>query len=99
MVQKTMSRITDPSRDVCHALSCIGNLVVFEVAEKVRGTLSGVRPALFPDLFVQGYLTHKKTNPIGPYRRPMRRVLGGSHGGWCFLMGEIPMYTSILGDI
>ena len=24
----------------------MGNLVVFEVAEKVRGTLSGVRPAL-----------------------------------------------------
>ena len=32
----------------------------------------GVGPA------VQGYLFYKKKNPIGPYRRPMPRVLGGS---------------------
>ena len=27
---------------------------------------------------VQGYLTYKKNNPLGPYRRPVHRVLGGS---------------------
>ena len=33
----------------------------------------------------------KKCNPLGPYRRPMPRVLGGSWGGGCFLMGEVPL--------
>ena len=27
---------------------------------------------------LQGYLTHKKRTPLGPYRRPMPKVLGGS---------------------
>ena len=27
---------------------------------------------------LQGYLAHKKRTPLGPYRRPMPRVLGGS---------------------
>ena len=31
--------------------------------------------------------------PLGPYRRPMARVLGGSSGGGRFLMGEVPLYT------
>jgi len=31
-------------------------------------------------------------NPLGPYRRPMPRVLGGSLGGSCFLMGEVSLY-------
>ena len=29
-------------------------------------------------VWVQGYLTDKQTHPLGPYRRPMPRVLGGS---------------------
>ena len=28
----------------------------------------------------QGYLTYKKTHPLGPYRKPMPRVTGG----WAF---------------
>ena len=28
-------------------------------------------------LDIQGYLAHKKTHPLGPYRRPMPSVLGG----------------------
>ena len=28
--------------------------------------------------------------PLGPYRRPVPRVLGGSWGGGRFLMGEVP---------
>ena len=35
----------------------------------------------------------RKCNPLGPYRRPMPRVLGGSWGGWRFLMGEVPQYV------
>ena len=31
-------------------------------------------------------VTRKRT-PLGPYRRPMPRVLEGSYGGGCFLMG------------
>ena len=40
---------------------------------------------------VQGYLTYKKHNLLGPYRRPMPWVLGGSYGGGSFLMGEVPL--------
>ena len=28
---------------------------------------------------------------LGPYRRPMPRVLGGSYGGRIFLMSEVPL--------
>ena len=36
--------------------------------------------------------------PLGPYRRPMPRVLGRSWGGGHFLMGEVPLYTSKVGS-
>ena len=36
----------------------------------------------------RGSLLVRKRNPLGPYRRPMHRVLGGSQGGGCFLMSE-----------
>ena len=32
----------------------------------------------------------RKRTPLGPYRIPMRRVLGGSQGGGHFVMGEVP---------
>ena len=35
-------------------------------------------------------LTRKRTL-LGLYRRPMPRVLGGSLGGWRFLIGEVPL--------
>ena len=34
--------------------------------------------------------------PLGPYRRPMPRVLGGSYGGGQFLMAEVPLYDESL---
>jgi hypothetical protein len=34
----------------------------------------------------------RKCTPLGPYRRPMPRVLGGSWGGGRFLTGEVPLY-------
>ena len=43
-------------------------------------------------LRIQGYLTYKNRLPLGPYRRPMSRVLGGSKGGGRFLMSEVPQY-------
>ena len=33
-------------------------------------------------------------NPLGPCRRPMPRVLGGSYGVGRFLVGEVPLSSS-----
>ena len=44
---------------------------------------------------VQGYLTHKKRAPLGPYRRPVPRVLEGSERGGRFLMSEVPPYRGL----
>jgi hypothetical protein len=41
---------------------------------------------------LQGYLTYKNPPPLGPYRRPMPKVLGGSSEGGSFLMGKAPLY-------
>ena len=35
----------------------------------------------------------KKRTPLGPYRRPLPRVLGGSYGGGRFLMSEVLLYV------
>ena len=42
--------------------------------------MSALRPRSLTRLQkeVQGYLAHKKRTSLGPYRRPMPRVLGGS---------------------
>jgi len=49
---------------------------------------------------LQGYLAQKKHTPtslirdtplLGPYRRPMPSVPGGSWGGERFHMGEVPL--------
>ena len=36
----------------------------------------------------------RKRTPLGPYLRPMPRVLGGSYWGGRFLMGEVPLYKT-----
>ena len=33
----------------------------------------------------------RKCTPLGAYRRPVPRVLGGSQGCWCFLIDEAPL--------
>ena len=43
---------------------------------------------------VQGTSLLRKCNPLGPYCRPMSKLLGGSQGGGRFLMGEVPQHTS-----
>ena len=39
----------------------------------------------------RGTSLERKRTPLGPYRRPMPRVLGGSKGGGPFLKSEIPL--------
>jgi len=36
----------------------------------------------------------RNSPPLGPYRRPKPMVPGASHGGWRFLMGEVPLYAT-----
>ena len=43
----------------------------------------------------RGTSLERKRNPLGPYRRPMPRVLGVSKGGGRVLMGEVPLYKSV----
>ena len=40
----------------------------------------------------------RKLTPLGPYRRPMPRVLEGSYEGGRFLIGEIPHIGRVQGD-
>ena len=46
---------------------------------------------------LQGYLTIRNRTTVGPYRRPMPRVLCWSEGGGRFLMGEVPLHMNTLG--
>ena len=39
---------------------------------------------------------HRKCTPLGPYLRPLPRVLEGSKEGGRFLMGEVPLYMCSL---
>ena len=47
--------------------------------------------------FVSEFLLYRGTslirqrNPLGPYRTPVPRDLGGSYEGGRFLMGEVPL--------
>ena len=43
-----------------------------------------------------GPLLPRKRIPLGIYRRPTPRVLGGSKGSGRFLMGEVPLYPTTL---
>ena len=44
------------------------------------------------DAPLRGTSSIRNRLPVGPYRRTMPRVVGGSWGGGRFLMGEVPMY-------
>jgi len=39
---------------------------------------------------IQGYLARKRS-PLGPYCRPVPRVVGESYGGGRLLIGEVPL--------
>ena len=47
-------------------------------------------------LLYRSTLLVKKGISQRPYRRPVPRVLGGSKGGGHFLMGEVPLYYTII---
>ena len=38
----------------------------------------------------------RKRTTLGPYRRPMPRVRGGSQEGGCVLVGEVPLQQTFL---
>ena len=42
-------------------------------------------------LAYRGTSLTRKRSPLGPYRRPMPRVLGGSKWGGRFIVGEVPV--------
>ena len=46
----------------------------------------------------RGASLERKRTPLGPYLRPMPKVVGGSLWGGRFLMGEVPKYmgTSLM---
>ena len=39
----------------------------------------------------------RKHTPLGPFRRPMSRVIGGSWGSGRFLIGELPLHLGSKG--
>ena len=45
------------------------------------------------DVRYRGTSPTRKRTPLGPYRRSMPRVLGGSQGGGRFPVGEVPLYA------
>ena len=58
---------------------------------------SGNRPLcnVFQDAFhYNGTSRTRKRTPLGPYRRPMPRVLGRSYGWWRFLISEVPLHRT-----
>ena len=56
----------------------------------------GVELSMSDAELCRGTSLARKRNPLGPYRRPMPRVLGGSLGGGRFLMGEVPLLKHIV---
>ena len=51
---------------------------------------------MFLRMSCRGTWPIRNRNPLGNYRRPMLRVLGGSKGGGRFLMGEVPLCLRVL---
>ena len=61
--------------------------LISEVPLYRRVTAGGNRPHT-----VREYHTHKKTHTLGPYRRPMPRVLEGPQGGRRCRVSEVPLF-------
>ena len=70
----------------------VGDRLVIHAGNQVA--LRQGPPFCVPTELLRAYmgtsLTRKRT-PLGPYRRPVPRVLGGSKGGGRFRMGEVPL--------
>ena len=73
--------------------------MVLATAGSMDSPLPGVNLANFllpypwepPPCPYRGNSIIRNRHPVGPYRGPMSRVLGGSQGGGRFLMGEVPL--------
>ena len=63
----------------------------FRILTLANGMSSPIASSVL-DFEYRGNPLTRKRSPLGPYRRPMPRVLGGSSGGGRFLMGGIPLY-------
>ena len=77
--QRVKARIRPWLRSVCHIRST--------AATNLPGKHLDVRAIVGPT----GVPPTRKHPPLGPYRRPMARVLRGSQGGGRFLVGEVPL--------
>ena len=55
---------------------------------------AGVPRNLTPKMSYRGTSLMRKRTPLGPYRRPMPRVVGASQGNGCFPMVEVPLYAA-----
>jgi len=51
----------------------------------------GFSVAGVPGPLYRGTSLIRKRTPLGPYRRPVRRVLGKAQWGGRFLMGKVPL--------
>ena len=63
------------------------------VKQLERATLGAIAhpPSSREKVTYRGTSLTRKRTPLGPHRRPMPRVLGGSWGGGRFLMGEVTL--------
>ena len=59
---------------------------------EIDGVENGERAVKLPQSPYGGTSLIRKRPPLGLYRRPMVRVLGGSYGGGRFLMSKVPLY-------
>ena len=77
----------------CHIARARSNSKVVMLGPKNRSVNSGavtVSPVRRPSKSS----APRGHTPLGPYRRPMPRVIGGSWVGGRFLMSEVPLYLA-----
>jgi hypothetical protein len=70
-------------------------LIGWDCVKSLRSSYTGLYPQTQSYRAVnqarRGTSLIRKRTPLGPYRRPMSRDLGGSWGGERFLMSEVPL--------
>ena len=96
--------VLDSKHSACHVTLCsskpcnVGSRVVRFLASEVPLYAAGATGGKWADSRIQEHpiqnkgtsFTRKRT-PLGPYRGPIPRILGGSWGGGRCLMGEVPL--------
>ena len=74
----------------------MGEVALYEPSSILAGPFDGPGwgGALDPDTVLSWYMGTsliRKRIFLKLYRRPMPRAIGGSHRGWRFLVGEVPL--------